>query len=92
MTGMAEMTQPLMGEGGDRLAPFAPGDVFLPACTLDPEARFPTGQTAILQLDANWHPKARLETGNRGLISSVVLGRDGRLYALDPQARSITVV
>lgn len=75
-----------------RLASFAPGDIFVPASTLDETARFPTGQGKIRQYDAQWQLKAELETGHRGLISALAIDPAGRLHALDPQARAITTI
>lgn len=74
------------------LAPFSPGDIFVTAATLDGTARFPTGQGAVLQFAADWSPKARIETGQTGLISALCLDTTGRLHALDPQARKITSI
>ena len=74
------------------LSPFAPGDLFLTASTLDESARFPTGMGKILQVASDWTPKATFETGHRGLISSLCLDTAGNLHALDPQARTITTI
>lgn len=71
------------------LLPFARGDIFVTASTLDPAARFPTGQGKVLQFDAAWRPRASVETGRTGLISALALDRAGTLHVLDPQARSI---
>lgn len=76
----------------NQLAPFAPGDVFVTASTLDESARFPTGLGKVLQFSADWQPKGSFETGQRGLISTVVLDQRGCLHALDPQARKITTI
>jgi hypothetical protein len=85
MTRVAEMV--LTG-----LAPFAAGDIFVTASQLDESARFPTGHGAILQIAADWTPKAALETGHFGLIASLTLDLAGNLHALDPQARAITSI
>lgn len=74
------------------LAPFAPGDIFVTASNLDETARFPTGMGAVLQFAADWQPKARFETGKRGLISALCLDTSGNLHILDPQARAFTTV
>ena len=72
------------------LRPFAPGDIFVTASTLDESARFPTGQGKVLQFDRHWQPKGSYETGHTGLISALALDLAGNLHALDPQARRIT--
>ena len=74
------------------LAPFARGDIFVTASTLDERARFPTGRGKVLQFDAAWRPRAAFETGHTGLISALALDRGGTLHALDPQARRITSI
>lgn len=74
------------------LQPFAPGDLFVTAATLDESARFPTGQGAVLQFSADWTPRGRIETGHTGLISALCLDHAGMLHALDPQARKITTI
>jgi hypothetical protein len=74
------------------LEPFAPGDIFVTASDLDESARFPTGRGKILQVAADWTPKAIFETGHVGLIASLTLDRAGNLHALDPQARTITSI
>jgi sugar lactone lactonase YvrE len=74
------------------LAPFAPGDIFVTASTLDESARFPTGLGKVLQFDAAWQPKASVETGHTGLISALAIDLAGNLHALDPQARRITSI
>jgi hypothetical protein len=78
------------GERGamNQLLPFAPGDIFLTASTLDEGARFPTGQGRVLQYDSAWTLKGSFETGHTGLISSLTLDRQGTLHILDPQARA----
>jgi hypothetical protein len=73
------------------LAPFAPGDVFVTATRLDPGARYPTGAGMIRQIGADGHAKAEVATGGQGLISALHLHPDGRLFALDPQARRIDI-
>ena len=73
-----------------RLKPFAPGDMFVTASTLDEGARFPTGQGKVLQFDAQWQPKGEAETGHTGLISALAIDTSGTLHALDPQARRIS--
>ena len=74
------------------LKPFAPGDIFVTASTLNESARFPTGLGKVLQFDAMWQPKASFETGHTGLISALALDLTGNLHALDPQARRITSI
>jgi sugar lactone lactonase YvrE len=74
------------------LKPFARGDIFVTASTLDESARFPTGLGKVLQFDAAWQPKGTLETGHTGLISALALDKAGNLHALDPQARAITSI
>ncbi|QMW22880.1 SMP-30/gluconolactonase/LRE family protein [Sandaracinobacteroides saxicola] len=71
------------------LLPFAPGDVFVPATVLEPEARYPTGMGRILQLAADGSARASVDTGRRGLISGLGLGPDGVLWVLDAQARGL---
>jgi len=73
------------------LLPFASGDIFVPAPRLDPSARFPTGQGAVRQYDANFTLKAEAQTGHIGLISGLGLSPEGVLWALDPQARARTL-
>ncbi len=74
------------------LQPFARGDIFVTASTLDESARFPTGLGKVLQFDAAWQAKASFETGHTGLISALALDQSGTLHALDPQARRITSI
>jgi hypothetical protein len=74
------------------LKPFAPGDIFVTASTLDESARFPTGRGKVLQFDSQWRSKASFETGHTGLISALALDQSGNLHALDPQARRITSI
>ena len=75
-----------------RLQPFARGDIFVTASTLDESARFPTGLGKVLQFDAAWQSKGSCETGHTGLISALAIDRTGILHALDPQARRITSI
>lgn len=70
------------------LQAFAPGDIFVTGSDLDETARFPTGMGKILQYDRNWSLKATLDTGHKGLISSLVIDGKGVLHAFDPQARA----
>ena len=69
------------------LAPFEPGDIFVPDSDMDEEARFPTGMGKVRQYSAEWDLKATHETGQRGLVSCLSLDPSGRLHILDPQAR-----
>ncbi len=70
------------------LQAFAPGDIFVTGSDLDEAARFPTGMGKILQYDRNWALKGTLETGHKGLISSLIIDATGTLHALDPQAQA----
>lgn len=69
--------------------PFESGDIFVPAPTLDPAARYPTGAGIVRQYDGEFTLKAAVATGRTGLISGMGLGPDGILHVLDPQARGV---
>lgn len=76
-------------ETGQSLAPFAQGDIFVAATALHAGARYPTGDSGVLQLDADWRPKALARTGRVGLVSGLQLGPDRALWVFDPQARAV---
>ncbi len=78
-----------MMQTGRSLKPFAQGDIFVAATQLHAGARYPTGDSAILQLDTDWQPKALARTGRVGLVAGLVLGPDRALWVLDPQARAV---
>lgn len=78
-----------MMETNRSLKPFAQGDIFIAATALHAGARYPTGDSAVLQLDADWRPKALARTGRVGLVSGLALGPDRALWVFDPQARSV---
>ena len=69
--------------------PFARGDFFVPAPTLDVAARYPTGAGSVRQYDSDFVRKADVATGRTGLISGLGIGPDGALHVLDPQARGL---
>lgn len=71
------------------LAAFEAGDIFVTATALDPAARYPTGQSRIRQMDAQFRVKAEVATGGTGLLSALEFHPDGRLFAFDPQARRV---
>lgn len=71
------------------LKPFAQGDLFVAATALHAGTRYPAGDSAVLQLDADWRPKARARTGRIGLVSGLALGPDRALWVFDPQARAV---
>jgi hypothetical protein len=66
-----------------------PGDLFVTATVLDPQARFPTGHGRIRHYDGSWRLKREIDTGRYGLISALHFDRTGTLHALDPQARHV---
>jgi sugar lactone lactonase YvrE len=78
-----------MMETAQSLKPFAQGDIFVAATALHAGARYPTGDSGVLQLDGDWRPKALARTGRIGLVSGLALGPDRALWVFDPQARAV---